>query len=133
MPSIEKMRNKDAVGIDSDPNAAVLDAIARDLTSFTDARGRRLTVRRIPSPGPIRHHGEIVPASYLNFYIGNRVVAVPTYGVPEDQRAVDAIASCFPGRRTLDIRWNTLLGEGGGAVHCITQQVPAARSDGGGV
>jgi agmatine deiminase len=110
-----------------DPNAAVLDAIARDLGRFTDARGRRLEVVRIPAPGRIVETGEIVPASYANFYVANGTVSVPTYDVPEDERAVAGIAACFPGRRTIAIPARALVASGGGAFHCITQQVPAGR------
>lgn len=110
-----------------DPNRAVLEAVAYDLASFTDARGRRLNVVRIPSPGLIRdEEGEVMAASYVNFYIGNRAVIVPTYGLPQDRPAVDGIAACFPGRRTVGIPATAVVGGGGGAFHCITQQVPAS-------
>jgi len=53
-------------------------------------------------------------------------VAVPTYGVPRDAEAVDAIAALFPGRRTVGLSAKAIL-SGGGAFHCITQQQPAER------
>jgi agmatine deiminase len=110
-----------------DPNAAVLETIARDAASFTDARGRRLTLVRIPSPGAIRDEdGQVVAASYVNFYVGNRSVAVPVYGRDGDARALDVIAACFPGRRAVGIEATALVAGGGGALHCITQQMPAA-------
>lgn len=111
-----------------DPNAAVLEAIARDLASFTDARGRRLEVVRIPSPGDIRdEEDKVIAASYVNFYVANRSVAVPVYGTGNDARALDAIAACFPGRRAVAIEATALVAGGGGALHCITQQMPAAE------
>ena len=110
----------------ADPNGAALDAVARDLASCTDARGRRLEVVEIPSPGRVCDRGgTLVPASYANFYIGNRAVVVPTYGVPNDHRAVEAIGRCFPGRRAVGIPAKALVAGGGGAFHCITQQQPA--------
>jgi agmatine deiminase len=109
-----------------DPNGATLETIARDLASFTDARGRRLEVVRIPSPGDVRDEDDqVIAASYVNFYIGNRAVAVPVYGRRSDARALDAIAACFPGRRTVAIEATALVAGGGGALHCITQQMPA--------
>ena len=68
-----------------------------------------------------------MPASYVNFYVGNGAVAVPAYGVPNDERAAEAVAALFPGRRTVAIGAHELLG-GGGAFHCITQQQPARGS-----
>lgn len=110
-------------GLD-DPNHAVLGRIARELRGMVDARGRALVVELIPSPGRVLDEdGEIMPASYANFYIANTTVVVPQYGVPQDAAAVEAIARLFPGRRTLGAPAKAIL-TGGGAFHCITQQLP---------
>ena len=107
-----------------DPNAATLARLAKDLATFTDARGRRLQVVRIPSPGLVEDEdGEPMPASFVNFYIGNRSVVVPTYGTPFDDAAVAALAPLFPGRRVVGRSARAIL-SGGGAFHCITQQQP---------
>jgi agmatine deiminase len=107
-----------------DPNRDVLERLARDLGAFRDARGRTLDVVRIPSPGLIRgEDGEVMPASYVNFYIGNRTVVVPTYGSKWDDEAVAAVGRLFPGRRAVGLDARAIL-TGGGAFHCITQQVP---------
>lgn len=107
-----------------DPNAPVLEDIARTLASFVDARGRRLEVVRIPSPGRcLAPDGEILPASYCNFYVANRSVVVPVYGTPWDDEAVERIAALFPGRRTHAVSAQAIL-RGGGAFHCMTQQQP---------
>jgi agmatine deiminase len=107
-----------------DPNAATLERIAADLAASTDAQGRRLQVVRIPSPGVVRDaEGEVMPASFVNFYIGNRTVVVPTYGTPYDEAAVAGIAGLFPSRRVVGRSARAIL-SGGGAFHCITQQQP---------
>ena len=107
-----------------DPNAATLERLAVDLAACTDARGRRLQVVRIPSPGVLLDdEGEPMPASYVNFYLGNRSVVVPTYGTPHDEAAVAALAPLFPGRRVVGRSARAIL-SGGGAFHCITQQQP---------
>lgn len=102
---------------DDDPNAAI----------YADAKARAeafgVKVVPIPSPGLTVRDGEIVPASYMNFYIGNGVVAVPIYGMPNDARAVEAIAALFPDRKVIGIRADAIL-TGGGSLHCISQQVP---------
>ncbi len=102
-----------------DPNAAV----------FADARARAeafgLTVVAIPSPGAVERDEEIIPASYMNFYIGNAAVVVPLYGAPNDEAAVAAIAALFPTRNVVGFRADHIL-TGGGSFHCISQQIPAA-------
>jgi len=112
--------------LSDDPNRRALEAIAQALEAFRDARNSPLEVIRIPSPGSvIGRAGELMPASYVNFYIGNRAVAVPVYGTAFDEEAVSRIAALFPGRRTLGIDAKALLA-GGGAFHCVTQQQPSS-------
>jgi agmatine deiminase len=109
---------------DDDPNRAALDAIARDLAAMTDAQGRALEVVRIPSPGRVTDDdGRVVPASFVNFYIGNAAVVVPVYGTPWDEEAVARIGALFPGRRAVGVNARAIL-SGGGAFHCISQQQP---------
>ena len=101
-----------------DPNRDVLtDAHER-------ARDFGLEIAGIPSPGRVERGGEIVPASHMNFYIGNSVVVVPTYGAASDETAVAAIGALFPGRGCIGLRADHIL-TGGGSFHCITQQQPA--------
>ena len=110
---------------DDDPNAAILDAIAAELAAMTDARGRPLTVHRIPSPGRVTDEdGRVLPASHVNFLITNHSVIVPTYGTPYGDAAVAALAPLFPTRRVVGRSALAIL-SGGGAFHCISQQVPA--------
>ncbi len=107
-----------------DPNRRVLLQIARDLAGMRDAAGRPLNVTTVPSPGLVPDvDGEPMPASYVNFYVANTTVVVPAYGVPNDEGARAAIGRLFPGRRAVAVPARQLL-EGGGAFHCISQQVP---------
>ena len=111
-----------------DPNREALDAIARELAASSDARGRKLEVVRIPSPGRVvDEDGRIVPASFANFYIGNRAVVVPTYDTRWDDEVVARIGALFPGRRAVGVPARAIL-SGGGAFHCITQQQPREGS-----
>ncbi len=107
-----------------DPNRDALKAIIADLKAATDVNGRKLEVMTVPSPGRIEdEEGEIIPASSMNFYIGNSAVVVPLYSAATDDKAVEAIAKLFPTRRTVGLPANHVI-TGGGSFHCITQQVP---------
>ncbi len=109
---------------DDDPNAAVLAAIIASLGAAQDARGRTLEVATVPSPGAVRDAaGALMPASYLNFYIANTTVVVPTYRAANDAAAVEAIAKLFPDRRVVGVDCYPVL-VGGGGFHCTTQQEP---------
>jgi len=111
-----------------DPNAEILDEIARDLESATDATGRKLTVIRLPGVGLYRNAlGEISAASHLNFVIANGVVVVPVYGTATQDAALTALRDVFPDRKVVGVSSRGLLGAGeagGGSFHCITQQEP---------
>ncbi|RZF65300.1 agmatine deiminase family protein [Sphingomonas populi] len=103
---------------ENDPNAAVYSQAA------DAAVAAGLKVSRIPSPGEVLRDDEIVPASYMNFYIGNAAVVVPLYGAPNDDAAVAAVQALFPDREAVGLRADAIL-TGGGSFHCISQQIPA--------
>lgn len=104
-------------GAENDPNWRVYQVAAEKAHQFG------VDVVRVPSPGRIMHGDDIVPASYMNFYIGNATVVVPLYGSENDQAAVDAFAALFPDRRVVGQRADHIL-TGGGSFHCISQQIP---------
>lgn len=109
-----------------DANADIYKAISATLRAATDAQGRKLDVIEIPSPGRIENEdGGPVPASHLNFVIGNKTVVVPTYGTASADEAVAALQKLFPNRKVVGVPSNEVLLGGGGSFHCITQQEPA--------
>jgi agmatine deiminase len=130
---------------EGDPQHAISrDALER-LEAATDARGRSLEVIRLPAPGPIligedeaggvnsmpgtlaRTSGDRLAASYVNFYIANNRVVFPLLDERHDGEATDLLAACFPGREIVGVGAREIL-LGGGNIHCITQQVPAAAA-----
>ncbi|HEX8900886.1 agmatine deiminase family protein [Vitreimonas sp.] len=107
-----------------DPNFEVLEEIALSLAAMSDAAGRKLEVIRIPSPGVVvDEDDDPIPASHMNFLIGNSTVVVPIYSGSGDD-AVNALAPLFPGRKVVGLSSHAIL-TGGGSFHCITQQEPA--------
>lgn len=91
------------------------DAKAR-LKKSTDAMGRQLEVIEVPLDGDV---------SYMNFYIANGCILVPITTDPkQDQRPMGILREVFGDYDVIGID-STVLGEGGGGIHCITQQVPA--------
>jgi agmatine deiminase len=67
--------------------------------------------------------GRTVAAGYLNLYICNRAVIVPTSGAQTDEQALAVIAAEYPGREIVGVP-GLVIAYGGGGPHCITQQVP---------
>ncbi len=128
---------------ESDPQHAISrEALAR-LEAATDAKGRRFEVVRLPSPGALwttaeeaagvepaagtqpRRAGDRLAASYANFYLADGRVILPLLDARHDDEAVEILGRCFPEREVVGVPAREIL-LGGGNVHCITQQVPAA-------
>lgn len=108
-----------------DPNRDALAGIIDALSCARSASGERFTVVTVPSPGTVEDAaGNLMPASYMNFYIANTTVVVPTYGVDADADALGKIAAMFPTRRTVGVPGKAVV-VGGGAFHCSTQQQPS--------
>ncbi len=95
------------------------------LEKSIDQDGRPLNIIALPVPKPIFREGQRCPASYANFYIGNSVVLLPTFGCKQDDPAAQILESAFPGRKIIGIDCTDLIW-GLGAFHCATQQQPAA-------
>jgi agmatine deiminase len=113
------------IAFGDDPNADVYDAAADRLAAMTDAKGARLQVVRIPSPGRIEGaEGEPAPASHMNFIIANGAVVMPVYAEQSGEAGLEALRRAFPDRQVIGLSSRALL-SGGGSFHCISQQEPA--------
>ncbi len=93
------------------------------LEKATDAAGRNLEIITIVEAHDADAIGDRFCRSYINFYIANGGIVFPSYGTPYDEFAVETVQSAFPDREiaTVDIKY---IAEGGGGIHCITQQQP---------
>jgi len=107
-----------------DPNHESLEENLASLAAARDAHGRRLEVIPIDIPARFAFAGSQLPASHLNFYVLNGAVMTPVFGGPTDERAIDTLAACFPGRRIVPVDCRELV-RGRGALHCITRDQPA--------
>jgi agmatine deiminase len=74
---------------------------------------------RVDADGP----PTVVP--YVNYYVANGALIVPVTGAETDADALALLERLYPGREAVPVS-GTTLALGGGGVHCITQQVPAA-------
>lgn len=129
-----------------DPQHAIsVDAWVR-LNDARDARGRRFKVQKLPMPGPLhmtakeakglvprkgtrpRLPGDRLAGSYVNFYIANGGIVMPLLDARTDRAAAAKLRQLFPRRRVIGVPAREVL-LGGGNIHCITQQVPAAGLD----
>ncbi|MDR2214896.1 MAG: agmatine deiminase, partial [Nevskiaceae bacterium] len=126
-----------------DPQSAVSHDALERLRAARDARGRRLKVHKLPSPGPLRITGDEAasiqhregtkprPAgarlagSYANFYIANGGVIMPLLDPRTDGAALAKLRRVFPERKVVGVPGREIL-LGGGNIHCITQQTPRA-------
>jgi agmatine deiminase len=99
----------------------------RRLEAMRDARGRRLEVVALPTPGAIEGPEGRLPASYANFYWANAGVLLPVFGVDQDREAIRILEACVCDRPVIPIPARALV-RGLGAVHCLTQQEPAVPS-----
>lgn len=108
----------------NDPNTEIYKKITYDLGNMTDAKGRKLEVMRISSPGLVTNEdGEPIAASHVNFIIGNKDIVVPTYGTASAEEAVAGVQKLFPGRKVWGVSSKAVI-SGGGSFHCMSQQVP---------
>ncbi len=94
-----------------------------DRANFESLREYGMRVVMLPMPAPLKFDGQLLPASYANFYIANSTVLVPTFNDVNDRRALSVLADLFPGREVVGVNCTELI-LGLGALHCMTQQQP---------
>lgn len=106
-----------------DPNAKIFEAIARQLESARDAKGRTLNVVRIPSPGRVTDEdGEPKAASHMNWVIAPGTVVIPSFNAHADA-ALDVLKPYFA-KHTLAASPSSHILSGGGSFHCVTCNQP---------
>jgi agmatine deiminase len=107
-----------------DGNYEVLQKNLKDLKQMRLLNGKQLNIVELPMPDKIIYEDQRLPASYANFYISNHAVIVPTYRCDKDDKALDIIQQCFPGRKIVGIDSTEIIW-GLGSFHCLSQQEPS--------
>ncbi len=110
---------------ENDSNHDPLLANYEALLTMEAEDGTPLEVIKMPMPRKIVRDGQRLPASYANFYIGNKVVLLPVFADSHDKWAVAVLEKAFPKRKIVPIDCRELIW-GLGAFHCLTQQQPSS-------
>ncbi|MDX5406524.1 MAG: agmatine deiminase [Chromatiaceae bacterium] len=127
---------------ETDPQYARSKAALDYLEAATDAKGRKIKVHKLPVPAPIiakaeeyatvdatmsaipREANARLAGSYINFYLCNGGLILPTFDDPNDKVAAEILQSLYPQHKVVTVPGREIL-LGGGNIHCITQQQPA--------
>ena len=110
---------------DTDVNHKALKRARKQAEKLRDQDGRPLEIIELPMPSPVEHDGERLPATYVNFYFVNGALLVPTYrDKKNDKRAIDILQSHLPEHKVIGVDCTELIW-GLGAIHCLSQQMPA--------
>ena len=123
------------------PQYEVLQDAYKRLSEATDAKGRKLKINKIQMPKQIslseaesmeidysrfsynRSPNLTFISTYINCYLCNGGVVLPTFNDPQDEHAIAAFQKMFPDRRIVTVNTRE-ISVGGGNIHCITQQQP---------
>ena len=108
----------------NDEHYAALRAMEAELQAFRTREGKPYTLAPLPWPEACyAADGHRLPATYANFLVINGAVLMPIYGLPQDEKALEAIAPCFPDREIIGVNCRPLI-EQHGSLHCISMQYP---------
>lgn len=105
-------------------NFDLLQKNLKELKAMRLANGKQLNIVELPMPADVVYEGQLLPASYANFYISNGHIIVPTYQCVQDDQAMQIIQSCFPTREVVGIDSTDIIW-GLGSFHCLSQQEPS--------
>ncbi len=115
----------------ADPHARILATNLEALRAETDAAGRAFEIIELPDAvdatgldlDPDSDFADVMCRSYINFYLTNGGLVMPGYGIPADRTAKDILQRAFPDREVVQVDVRSIA-PFGGAIHCITQNMP---------
>ena len=102
-----------------------LDQIEYDiLVNAVNAKGEKYRLVHLPVTTRKVMNGDY--GFYINFYVGNKVVLVPSFDDPNDQVAKKRLEAIYGDKRMVVLIPMTEVLKDGGMIHCVTQQQPHA-------
>jgi len=115
---------------DLDPSDLSDDDDAKKLLTATNIDGDPYEFVFLPSTKEtvVEVKGERMKGSYLNFYVGNKVVLVPNYNDVNDKIANQILQGLYTDKEIVGIDVRNLFADGG-MIHCVTQQQPISILD----
>ena len=135
-----------AYGLDNDPESPEYELTHQHkkiLEAATDAKGRRLNLYPLVAPDADKVADAVISrnhwsdnlfnensfaAGYIGFYVANKCVMMQQFGDPEaDAAALKTVQALYPERTVLQMAADGLA-NGGGTIHCATQQQPARQT-----
>lgn len=111
-----------------DPNYEILQANIEILKASSDAAGREIEVVTVDQPARMEEDGERRSSSYVNLYIANGGVVMPSFEDKRDSAARRTVVEAFPEHEVVQVPAGDIV-RGGGGIHCITQQQPKGGGD----
>ena len=93
------------------------------IKKFKKINKEKFKIIYLPMPKAKFIDGIRVPASYLNFYIANKVVLVPSFNDLNDRIVLKIFKKHFKNKKIILIDCSILVW-GLGTLHCMTQQEP---------
>ncbi len=83
------------------------------------AKKHNLKLIKLPMTDAIYYEDERLPATYANFLFVNGAILVPTYGVKQDEEALEIFKTTFKNIDIVPINCSTLIKQHG-SLHCVT-------------
>lgn len=114
----------------NNPDDAHFDELSKmkaELSTFTNVNDEPFQLVELPWPTPqfdqLSKHR--LPATYANFLFINNSILLPTYGIREDQSAIDILKQALPHYKIIPVDCSVVIRQFG-SLHCLTMHIPQA-------
>ncbi len=107
-----------------DANFKILKENYKRAQDLRDSEGKPFNIVEVPMPGLIKHDGQRLPATYLNFLFINGALLVPIFRHKNDALALAILQKHLPRHKVVGVDSVELIW-GLGSIHCLSQQQPA--------